>query len=286
MKKRSKQAGDENFPVAGLMISKPLRPVVSAYYQAARYCDDIADDPNLSSEEKLRRLQAVEDEFYGYASKKNPHLKFIRDLRRIFAGQNLDTSLFTDLLIAFRRDSSGYKYKTWAQLLDYCRYSAAPVGRFMLAIHDENPSTYLPSNIICAVLQIVNHIQDVKYDAKVQKRIYMPADIMEKFDVIPSDLMADKMSSRLRKMTNAILSDLQNMLYDARVLPSLIHSRRLRIQVCIIISLTKIMIKRLYNRDILQKNIKLSKIDWIRAIFAGLFNGIFTRTKITRTAAI
>ena len=70
----------------------------------------------------------------------------------------------------------------------YCQHSAAPVGRFLLALHNENPSTYLPANALCAALQIVNHVQDLKYDAKTLKRVYIPDELFRRFDVSPSAL--------------------------------------------------------------------------------------------------
>ena len=158
MKKRSKQQKDENFPVAGLLIKSSLRPLVNAYYRAARYCDDIADAPDLSARQKLAKLSEAEDIFLGYQKDVPDELLFLSGLRRNFCDELLDTSLFTDLLTAFRQDSRGHTYETWEQLLEYCRYSAAPVGRFMLAVHDENLSTYMPSGVLCTVLQIANHI--------------------------------------------------------------------------------------------------------------------------------
>lgn len=283
MKMRHKQQKDENFPVANLMIKKSLRPIVNAYYQAARFCDDIADDPKLNPSEKLAKLNQIEKIFLGYETDIPKQLSCISQLRKVFIEEQLDTSLFTDLLIAFRRDSEGYFYQTWTQLLDYCRYSAAPAGRFMLAIHDENVSTYLPSGILCAVLQIVNHIQDVKYDCDVQKRVYLPQEKLEAFGLAPDDLCKPQSSPQLAALITEISGNLQAMLEDVKPLPAIIKSLRLRIQVCIILSLTNIMLKKFSKSDILQKNIKLSKIDWIRAIIAGIFKGLFTRAKVTGT---
>ena len=284
MKKRSKQQKDENFPVAGLLIKSSLRPLVNAYYRAARYCDDIADAPDLSARQKLAKLSEAEDIFLGYQKDVPDELLFLSGLRRNFCDELLDTSLFTDLLTAFRQDSHGHTYETWEQLLEYCRYSAAPVGRFMLAVHDENLSTYMPSGVLCTVLQIANHIQDIKYDLLVQNRIYLPAELLQKYQVSTDDLRQDKSSPELKKLIAEIISRLQKMLKDAALLPSIIRSLRLRMQICVILSLTNIMLKKLNKKDVLQKNVKLSKIDWIRAVIGGVFRALFTKTKISRTA--
>ena len=284
MKKRSKQQKDENFPVAGLLIKSSLRPLVNAYYRAARYCDDIADAPDLSARQKLAKLSEAEDIFLGYQKNVPDELLFLSELRRIFCDELLDTSLFTDLLTAFRQDSRGHTYETWEQLLEYCRYSAAPVGRFMLAVHDENLSTYMPSGVLCTVLQIANHIQDIKYDLLVQNRIYLPAELLQKYQVSTDDLRQDKSSPELKKLIAEIISRLQKMLKDAALLPAITRSLRLRMQICVILSLTNIMLKKLNKKDVLQKNVKLSKIDWMRAVIGGVFRALFTKTKISRTA--
>lgn len=284
MKKRSKQQKDENFPVAGLLIKSSLRPLVNAYYRAARYCDDIADAPDLSARQKLAKLSEAEDIFLGYQKNVPDELLFLSELRRIFCDELLDTSLFTDLLTAFRQDSRGHTYETWEQLLEYCRYSAAPVGRFMLAVHDENLSTYMPSGVLCTVLQIANHIQDIKYDLLVQNRIYLPAELLQKYQVSTEDLRQDKASPELEKLIAEIISRLQKMLKDAALLPAITRSLRLRMQICVILSLTNIMLKKLNKKDVLQKNVKLSKIDWMRAVIGGVFRALFTKTKISRTA--
>ena len=284
MKKRCKNQKDENFPVAGLLIKSSLRPLVNAYYRAARYCDDIADAPDLSARQKLAKLSEAEDIFLGYRKEVPDELLFLSGLRREFRDELLATSLFTDLLTAFRQDSRGHVYETWEQLLEYCRYSAAPVGRFMLAIHDENLSTYLPSGVLCTVLQIANHIQDIKYDAVMQNRIYLPSELMEKYQVTAEDLKKDKSSPGLKKLIAEITFRLSKMLKDAELLPPITRSLRLRMQICVILSLTNIMLKKLNRKDVLRKEVKLSKIDWIRAVISGIFRALFTKTKISRTA--
>ena len=285
MQVRHKQQKDENFPVAGLLIRSSLRRVVNAYYKAARYCDDIADSPSLSSQEKIERLNRIESIFLGYEKNDCPkELLFIKELREIFNQESLDTSLFTDLLVAFKQDSRGYIYETWEQLLEYCSYSAAPVGRFMLAIHDENMSTYLPAGVVCAVLQIVNHVQDIKYDATVQNRIYVPKSLLQKFQVAETDLSAEHASENLKNLVNDMCQTMQDMLKDVAVLPSIIRSLRLRMQVCVIFSLTNIMLQKLKKADILQRQVKLSKFDWLKAASSGVFRALFTKVRISGTS--
>ena len=155
----------------------------------------------------------------------------------------------------------------------------APVGRFLLALHDENPSTYLPSNALCAALQIVNHIQDLKYDAKILKRVYIPDELFEQFKVKPDTLTRPQSSAGLKLLIAEMTNRVRGLLKDAEILPGIVKSRRLRMVICIIFSLTNIMVKKILKGDVLAQEIKLNKWDWLRATFSGVGRGLFIRRK-------
>lgn len=279
MKSRHKDSTQENFPVGMMIFDKKRRQLIADYYRFARYGDDIADNPTIKAQNKIKQLDEMEDIFLGRKKYKGKKLNFITSLREKFCQDNLAFSLATDLLVAFRRDSLGFDYQTWAQLTDYCKYSAAPVGRFMLAIHNEHPSTYLPSASLCAALQIVNHIQDIKYDALVQKRIYLPSDIMKKFKVSPEDLTKETETPELKKAIEYIMEKIRGMIKEGALLPMIIRNKWLKTEVCIILSLTNIMIKKILKEDVLAKEIKLSKWDWIKGVISGCAKSILTPTK-------
>lgn len=286
MQIRHKQQNQENFPVASRLFDKKYRDIITAYYNFARACDDIADNPAQTPEQKLKQLNEIEDIFTGTKKYSGKKFAFASTLKNIFISENLSSSLATDLLKAFRRDAEGTEYQTWGQLADYCKYSAAPVGRFMLALHNENPSAYLPSNSLCTALQIVNHIQDIKYDANLLKRVYIPAEWLKEFGVSPADLSAGKTSPQLRKLIKKMLEKVNGLLKDAAVLPSIVNSFRLRTNICIILSLTNIMIKKIEDGDVLNKEIKLSKPDWCRAVISGIICSIFTRHRTVTTKGL
>ena len=280
-KTRHKQSSDENFPV-GKLISKKLRPLVKAYYEAARRADDIADNPDLSSKDKITQLDDAERAFYGKENLTKSYPEMF-ELGKLFQKENLSAGLYTDLLVAFRRDSENKKIEIWEQLLDYCKYSAAPVGRFMLAIHDENPMTYLPAETLCAILQIVNHLQDMKYDAMSNRRFYLPQQMMQQYGVVESDIFLNKCSQPLKLLIDDICQRLQKMLDDAAVLPAIVKSLRLKAELGVIISLTNSMLKKIENSDVLATEVKLSSFDWFKALTIGVLNGLFCKVKNFRT---
>lgn len=286
MKIRHKQPNQENFPVGSFLIKKQYRPLVADYYRFARYADDIADNPKLSMREKVAQLDHLEDLLYERVPYKGKKLAFVKTIRKKFINENLSFTLLTDLLTAFRQDAKDFKYETWNQLVEYCKYSAAPVGRFMLAIHDESPSTYLPATSLCVALQIVNHIQDAKYDAKLLKRVYIPNEFFKKFGVKPSDLNKNQMTPEFRNLINAMMQKVKGLIKEANVLPSIVKSRRLRMEIGVILSLTNSMVKILEKDDILSYEVKLSKTDWIKAFINGILKGFFTKPETLTTKGL
>lgn len=279
MKLRHKNKHQENFPVGMMMFNKNIRKIVADYYRFARYADDIADNPHLKPQNKVEKLYELEEIFTGQKSYKGQKLKFVQTLKDEFAKHNLSPDLATDLLIAFRKDSLGFDYQTWGQLVDYCKYSAAPVGKFMLAVHQENPSTFLPATSLCVALQIVNHVQDLKYDVSLLKRLYLPAEIMKKYHLRQEDLVQNKSSISVQKAVKHIMEKTLGLVKEGSILPELIKSLSLRIEVCIILSLTNIMIKKILKGDILAQEIKLSAFDWFRGTISGIYKGLTTKKK-------
>ena len=269
-----KTQNQENFPVASRLFRAQDRAIITHYYNFARYCDDIADNPTLPTQDKLQKLDFAESSLFGKGA-----LHQAQVLREDFIREKFDFSLATDLLVAFRKDAQNVSYKTWAQLLDYCQYSAAPVGRFMLALFNENPSTYLPATALCSVLQIVNHLQDLKDDALFLKRFYIPEDLMKKYKVSQKSFTAPSCSKSLQKLLNDVINRIYSLLKDAHILPSIIKSRRLRIYVCITMALTNILINKLSHTDILAKKTKLTVYDWILAVCFGTYQALTTNYK-------
>lgn len=276
---RHKDKHQENFPVGMMIFNADLRKVISDYYAFARYADDIADNPKLPAKQKIKKLHELEEVFSEPQKHKSRKLQFVKELRAEFDRLKLSPALATDLLIAFRQDSLGFEYQTWQQLVAYCKYSAAPVGHFMLALHHENQSTYLPATSLCVALQIVNHVQDLKYDISLLKRLYVPKEILKKYHLSEKDFLKDKSSLSVKKAVEHFMDLTRGLVKEGALLPQLIRSKSLKIEVCIILSLTNIMIKKLLKNDILAKEVKLSKLDWAQGIICGIWKGLLTKTK-------
>ena len=180
----------ENFPVGSVLVPKPLRKHFYSIYAFARTADDFADegyDEAHSERERLALLdewrQMLRDSNEGRAA--HPVFLALAETRRQF---DLPLNLFEDLLSAFSQDVVSRRYETFAQLLDYCRRSANPIGRLILLLfgyRDEQLHRW--SDDICTALQLANHWQDVRVDLA-KDRIYLPAEDLAQFGLTHDDI--------------------------------------------------------------------------------------------------
>lgn len=182
----------ENFPVASILLPAPLREPVAAIYGFARSADDFADEGDLSPQQRSALLAGYQDELDAIEQgRPTQHPVFLR-LRPVIARYDLPLQLFRDLLDAFVQDVSKDRYGDFAELMDYCRRSADPVGRLLLHLFGQATAENLSrSDAICSALQLINHWQDVGIDATkgANGRIYLPQDEMARFGVSDDDIL-------------------------------------------------------------------------------------------------
>src|SRR5690242_2563808 len=155
-----KGSRDENFPVASRVIARKHRPAIFAFYEFVRVADDIADHATLSADEKLSRLDRMEASLLGQNDDEPEGVQ----LRSVLAERKLSPVHAQHLLRAFRQDVTKLRYSDWDDLIEYCRYSAMPVGRYVLDVHGEAQATWPANDALCAALQIINHLQDCAKD--------------------------------------------------------------------------------------------------------------------------
>ena len=129
---------DENFPVASWLIQPRHRALILAFYNFVRTADDIADHATLEAAEKLRYLDLLEAELLGKGDSQREAVS----LRTALAERSMPPRHALDLLTAFRMDVTKLRYENWDEVIHYCRYSAMPVGRFVLDVHGESTSTW------------------------------------------------------------------------------------------------------------------------------------------------
>jgi len=268
-----KGTGDENFPVASLFLSAKARPHVLAFYAFARAADDVADSSALSQDEKLSVLKAMSDQLTKGDGK--PHPKVFA-LYQSLKTTGIGETNAQDLLKAFRRDAKKPRTADWDDLMGYCELSAAPVGRQLIELEGAKPGfNYTANDALCAALQILNHIQDVKDDYLSIDRVYVPADWMGNLGVKESDLGAEKASPRVRLVLNHMLDGVDDLLDQACILPRQIKSKGLAREAAGILNIARALSTRLRSQDPVAGRVELSK----PLMFLCFLWGAFVRKK-------
>ena len=262
-----KDRGDENFPVGSALIRADLRAHVHAYYAFARNADDIADSPTLAPRDKIDRLDAMQAVLLGHRDIGSPSAS---RLRASLAETGVSPVHATDLLIAFRQDAMKARYASWDELLDYCRHSAMPVGRYVLDVHGEDPATHAASDALCASLQVLNHLQDGARDLAELDRCYLPSDWMDRFGTGIEDLRGKAETPGLRRLFDILLDHVDALNRTALELPRRITGRRLRLETAIIVGLAHRLARRLRGADPIAGRVKLTKGDGIASALVAL----------------
>ena len=254
---------DENFPVASWLIKPKHRPPVLAFYRFARAADDVADHATATPDEKLRLLDEMERTLLGELdSAPEAHA-----LRRVLKEHNLSEQHAMLLLEAFRRDVTKLRYANWDELMDYCRYSAMPVGRFVLDVHGEDRAIWPASDALCAALQVINHLQDCAKDRRELNRVYLPEDTMAQFGATIDMLKEPKAPPALLKVISTLARRTEGLLAQSRPFAGQIRDRRLALEVSVIQTFAEDLDRRLTRRDPLSERVHHRKLELIPLAF-------------------
>ena len=195
----------ENFPVASFLCPPALRPAIAAIYWFARTADDIADEGDATPQSRLDDLAAYRLDLAACANGQKVTARWqavFGPLEGVIGQFTLPTDLLGDLLSAFEQDVVKTRYDSQAELLDYCRLSANPVGRLLLHLYKVHDATSLQqSDCICSALQLINFWQDLSVDIP-RGRVYLPADSWVAHGVTEADLQ----SLQIKPSTTALVA--------------------------------------------------------------------------------
>lgn len=188
----------ENFVVVSRLLPRPLRQHFANVYAYCRWADDLADE-TASPQQSLDLLDWWEAQLDDCYAGRAAHPVFVA-LRETIEEFSIPAEPLRDLLSAFRQDQRVARYPGFADLLDYCRRSANPVGRVVLylgRVHDAERG--LLSDRICTGLQLANFWQDVAADWR-RGRLYIPLEDCRQFGVEETDLAAARPTPALRRL--------------------------------------------------------------------------------------
>ena len=258
---------DENFPVASHLIHPKHRGAILAFYHFVRAGDDVADHAALSPERKVALLDGLADAVTG-AGPADPEAE---PLRAELAARGLPPLHALELLDAFRMDAHKSRYANWDELVHYCRYSAMPVGRFVLDVHGENPArVYAASDAICAALQILNHLQDCGKDFRGLDRVYIPQDALDRHGATVAMLGDATATPQLRAVIRELAQKTLALLDEGAALPDLIDDLRLSLEIAAIHRLAVVLTRGLLERDPLSENVHHGKAGFALTALGGI----------------
>lgn len=249
---------DENFPVAALLAPRHRRPVL-AFYNFVRAADDVADHPSMAPTRKLELLDVLEKALTG----DGPPDPIADPLRAVLAERRLSPQHALDLLAAFRLDATKTRYRDFDDLIDYCRLSAMPVGRFVLDVHGEDRKTWAASDKLCAALQIINHLQDCGKDYRDLDRVYIPADAMTAHAANIDMLGETRAPAPLRATIVDLVTRTRGLLAESAIFPSQVRDLRLAMNVAAIQKLAEKLTAGLLVRDPLSEKVHASKSGFV-----------------------
>ncbi|MGE5170276.1 MAG: squalene synthase HpnC [Rudaea sp.] len=209
----------ENFPVASLLLPARYRRAVAAIYRFARAADDLADEGSATAPERHGALQAFSRALDAIERGETPREPPFAELAAAVRAHALPLAPLHELLSAFRQDVDVARYGTFDDLRDYCRRSANPVGRLLLALYRvDGPAEHAASDAICTALQLANFWQDVALDWR-KGRLYLPLEDLERFAVSPTQVAEGIADARWRALM-AFETARTRRLFDAgRTLP-------------------------------------------------------------------
>jgi hydroxysqualene synthase len=264
---------DENFPVASWIIHPRHRQLILAFYNFVRTADDIADHAELAADEKLRYLDLLEAELLGGGDSQKEAV----NLRRALAERAMSPRHAQDVLVAFRMDVNKLRYENWDEVIHYCRYSAMPVGRFMLDVHGESTSTWAASDALCAGLQINNHLQDCAKDFHDLNRVYLPRDALAASGATVEMLGGAASPPSMLRCLQALAARNETLLEESKSLGAEVRDFRLALEVSVIQAYADRIVRMLKVRDPLRERVHLSPLELLGLSVAGIGGEIARR---------
>jgi squalene synthase HpnC len=262
----------ENFPVASVLLPAHLRASVAAIYRFARTADDYADEGDLTPPERLARLRLLGAELDRIERGDPSAEPLAREVAQAVARHNLPLGPFHDLLDAFSQDVLKSRYASFAELLDYSRRSADPIGRLLLHVFDAaGPETFRCSDLICSALQFINFWQDTAIDYA-KGRIYLPQDDMTRYGVTEAELAAGEANAAFRDLMRFEIARTRAMLHEGAALGRMLPGR-IGLEIRMVVAGGDTILQKVLdaNCDVFRARPVLRAPDWVSMLIRAVF---------------
>lgn len=262
----------ENFPVASILMPRRYRRPVALIYRFAREADDFADEGDLPPTERLALLDGFSRELDRIESSQPPGIAWFANLAGIIHEHGLPLQLFRDLLSAFSQDVVKERYSDYAEVLDYCRRSANPIGRLLLLLYGAaTPQNNAWADAICSSLQLINFWQDIAIDYR-KKRIYLPQDEMAQYGITESHIANATVNDAWRKFLGFQVNRARQYLHSGAPLGHALNGR-LGLEMRMIIAGGNRILTKIENAgcDVFHSRPVLRPHDWLQMFARSAF---------------
>jgi phytoene synthase len=257
----------ENFPVASILLPPKLRRPIEAIYAFARSADDFADEGDLAAIDRLGKLEAYARELDALEAGARSESPLFAELASMVNQYQLPVQLLRDLLDAFKQDVVQDRYADFAELLDYCRRSANPIGRLLLRLFNvDDPIRLKMSDGICSALQLINHWQDVAIDWRKNDRgrVYLPQNEMRQFGVSDADIDQAVATPEWRALMAFQVSRAREMMNKGAPLAAIMPGRfGLELRLIVAGGLTILDKIDAVGGDVFNHRPMLTRLDWL-----------------------
>lgn len=262
----------ENFPVASILLPSEFHRPVGLIYRFAREADDFADEGDDSPAQRLENLRRFNHELDLIEANAPCCIPWFAQLDDVIRQHNLPLQLFRDLLSAFSQDVVKARYATYAEVVDYCRRSANPIGRLLLVLYKAaTPQNNTWADAICSSLQLINFWQDVAIDYK-KNRIYFPQDEMAQHHISEMQIANADTSGNWQAFMAFQVERARAMLYSGAPLGRVLKGR-LGLEMRMIIAGGDRILGKIenVNGDVFRHRPMLKPHDWLVMLSRSLF---------------
>jgi hydroxysqualene synthase len=277
---RELRGGDADFSLMPDMFPARLRPSVRAFGRFVRVADEITDSPLLSREEKASQLDAMEAVLDGDDGGELPEeaRNVCVNARESLRETGVSPTHAHHILQAFRRDVTGGRIQSWNDLLVYCQFAAAPIGRYLLELVGEDVSVCGPSaDALCAALRILKRLRDCKHPSSIYSRLCIPEQFMRDAFITTFHLEAPSAKGQTRAVIDRVLDGADRLLREAEPLPRLIKSRALGTHTAIVLCRARKLARRFREQDPFNERVGLSRRERLSCKWLSILKGVLRR---------
>lgn len=268
---------DPDFSLMPDLFPEPVRVHLRAMGRFVRLADSITDNANLSRPEKLSRLAALEEALTGTDAGlwSEEAAGVAIGMRDCLAATGLSAEHPRHILQAFRRDARGHVCASWRDLLVYCQFAAAPIGRMVLHLLGEDVQVCGRSaDALCAALRILRQLRDCEDPTIGFNRLGIPRQFLDDAMITPRYLRAPSAKGQTRAVLDRVLDGVEQLLVEAAPLPRLVRDRGLRVHVLIVQCRARKLLRRFRKRDPLRERVGLLKSQRKLCRWLGTMRGL------------